>query len=409
MSTTPAKGWGKPKYGSTASVKTGKPKEGNNFIRILPPMHSLAESGKWAFYETTHWGFHGVNPTDPSQPFSRPIRCVKVEDRRTRMVSVECAACNEYDKREEEAKNMEAELRAGKAADDEIETQMASVNDWLKGHRPERRWYVNVLYKDGTFGNYKLNHKFHMAKLREFTEGPTSLQETEGVDPLELSQGVWFNIFRAGKGIKAVDTIKVEMEDVTPAGATRKQFQTLLAPLTDEQADQALRECVDLPTLGGITVTPEQMEELVSCSGEPEEIDRILGLDIKTAKGAGKPAATKAPAAAAKTVAKTDAITKATAAVRASTTAVVEAVKAAAAVEDPIAKRLAEIKAKKDAAAAEAKRVAEEAKNALEAEEKALLEQQKASEPGAETTGAGVNPADMDDEEFLRQFGGKNT
>lgn len=367
--------WGKPKYGGNTFKKTGKPEEGDNFFRILPPMHSCAETGKWAVYETTHWGFFGVNPDPKGKPQARPFRCIEDVDFRTKLVRQECPACTEYNEQAAFAEKQLAELKAAGTSDDEIETQMASINGWLKDRRPERRWYINAMYPDGTFGDYKLNHKFHKKGLDALI---AKYQEEEGKDPLDLQDGIWFNISRVGKGIGAVDTVKFgyDIEEVEIKGKMTKVEVIRSGALTEEQANKALDTCRDLVTLGGAVLTYEQIAELVNSDLEPETVDRIMKVKERNEEAAEKkappspapapkaapaPVAAKAPPTAPKTV-------------------------------DPkaaLAERAAKILA--------AKKAAEEAAAAVAAAEAA------AAAAPAEGTPT-VDPSEMDDETFMKYF-----
>lgn len=390
-------GWGKPKYGKkTGFQKTGKPDTGDNFIRILPPMHTLAEAQEWCKYYSTHWGFAGVNPSDPSKQAMRPFRCIEVSDRRTRMVTQECPACERYKATQQKAEDQESALKASGKSAEEIETAMTPIRDWLKAFKVERKWYVNVMYKDGHFGDYKLNHKIHMNALRAYTEGndtTKSLLEAEGIDPLALDQGVWFNIKRVGNGFAQPDTIEVEQEtiDAEVNGKKVKVKQILQAPLTDEQADRALKECRDLAKLGGLTLSYDQVLKLVECNGDPEEVDRIIGGSKREESAKAAPAA-PTPAPANDNTRKEQALK--------------EAIDAAASTEETaaIAKaamvaRAAEIRAKKAAEAA-ALKAAEEAKAAAQAAEAAKA---KAATP-ATAPAPTANPIDMSDDDFLKFF-----
>jgi hypothetical protein len=75
-------GFGKPKYGGGGNfAKTLRLKEGAaTVVRILPPMKSLAETGEWAVYMGTHFGYKGVNPKDRSKPLYKTFKCIEERD-----------------------------------------------------------------------------------------------------------------------------------------------------------------------------------------------------------------------------------------------------------------------------------------------------------------------------------------
>ncbi len=276
-------GWGKPKYGSTEFKRTGKPNKGpgNNFIRILPPMFSLAEEGIWAVYRTTHWGYAGVNAKDPNKPSVRPFLCIEDKDRRTGIVRQACPECDLYNSKFEERKQLAAELTAAGKTEDEVDAELEQQDLWLQKHGPERKWYLNVKYKDGSFGDYKINHKHHKKGIDTKISELFKEQEIEALDP---EQGVWFNIKRTGTGWDTPDTIEVEMEMIEP-GKPSKGFRTLLAPLSEEDWDKANKECKDLADAGGQVLTFEQIRDLTKSGGDPETVDSIMG-----PRGGNKPA-----------------------------------------------------------------------------------------------------------------------
>jgi hypothetical protein len=438
--------FGTPKFDSGSHYKkTEGPKAGSDtVIRILPPMFSMREAGEWKKYWSTHWGYAGVNDTDPGKTSMRPFRCILDTDRRTGMVRQECPACTRYaaveaEKKQEEAK-ITARLKEEEGITDEkviketVEAELESISQWLKAYRVEGKFYVNIMSEDGTFGSFKLNSKFHMSRIKEFTNGKyekgklvkPSLLESDGINPLAVDQGVWFVISRTGNGFGTPDTTDIKYEKVEALVNGKKMMvpQIVLAPLTEEQCERAGKECQDLMTMGGRELTFEQIKELVECDGTPAEVDRIMGIERKQ-KASSKPTFTPpsekraapatgtatatsrtAPASTASAAAPAPAST----AKPATTTAAAPAtggVKAKIDLNDPaVQARLAAIKAKK-AAEEEARKKAEEEAAAKAAEEEALLlaaaaEEAAASAPASEAT---VDQADMSDEDFMASIG----
>lgn len=284
--------FGTAKLGSSTFVKTGKVIKGENFIRILPPLGNLAETGEWRKYFSTHWGWSGINVRDNTKRVARPFRCIQDKDRRTGIVRQECPACTSYEEREAKAKEYEAQLRSKGMGDDEIKTAMEETNKELQDFRSERKWYVNVVYKDGKVGDFKLNHKDHMTRIMTLIQGTPENPKSgvllgEGIDPFAPDQGVWFKIIRSGNGVQPPDSVEIEQEFVD-ASNPRKGKITLMAPLSDEAAAKALDECRSLDTLGGYVLSYKQIEALVKSSGDPEEVDAIFG-SVLTAGKPGSP------------------------------------------------------------------------------------------------------------------------
>jgi hypothetical protein len=284
-------GWGKAKYGSGEFQRTGKPAKGpgNNYIRILPPMHSLAEEGIWAVYRTTHWGYAGVSPKDANKTVVRPFLCIEDKDRRTQMVKQACPECDLYNKKDDECKAEAAALKATGKTDDQIKKELEEQLKWLQAHAPERKWYLNVKYKDGKFGDYKINHKTHKKGIDNKIQELLKEQEIDALDP---EQGVWFNIKRTGNGWDTPDTIEVEMEAIEP-GKPSKGFRTLLAPLSAEDFETANKSCRDLKDAGGQVLTFAQIRELTLSGNDPDTVDEIMGARNKGDSGRAAPPASE--------------------------------------------------------------------------------------------------------------------
>jgi len=411
-------GYGKAKYGSDQKFqKTGKPGKGpgNNFIRVMPPMHSLADEGKWALYFTTHWGYAGVHPSDGTKTVVRPFRCIEDKDRRSGMVRQACPECDNFRAKEAEANALEADLKK-KGLDAKAikeDPDMKAFNDWLSAHAPERKWYVNVKYKDGTFGDYKINHRTHKkgidAKIAE-------LLDNQQIDALDPDQGVWFNIKRLGDGFTTPDVIEVEMkmEEATIGGRVKMVPVVALAPLTEEEQARGLKECRDLATLGGSLLTEEQIYALVQSDGTPEAVDKVFGArPQQTRTQASRPVVVEDRedpetredgdgVLGGRVMNQEQLVTKLAASganvtdTKTGAPAITPEMKAKA--EAILAKKKAEAEAKAKAEAA-AKRAADAVKAAKAAEKAA----QEAPPPAAEAP-AGENPMNMSDDDFLAFF-----
>ncbi len=385
-------GYGKPKYGSDQKFqKTGKPGKGpgNNFIRVMPPMHSLADEGKWAIYYTTHWGYSGVSRSDAGKTVVRPFRCIEDRDFRSKLVRQACPECEDFRVKEKEAGAYEAKLKTQGKSEKEIKDDptMKSYSDWLQAHAPERKWYINVMYKDRTFGDFKINHKTHKkgidSKIAE-------LLETQQIDALDPDQGVFFNIKRLGDGFSVPDVVEVDMtmQEAVINGRTQMVPVVALAPLTEEEKVRGLKECRDLATLGGTKLTEQQIAALVNSDGSPERVDEIFG-DTRSAihtterdvQSREAPETTREDGDGALAAAPSTAPTI-TPEMRAKAEAIMAKKKAEAD---------AATKAKAEAAA---KRAADAVKAAKEAE---AIQLAQSSAPAAD-------PLKMDDDEFLKFF-----
>lgn len=276
-------GFGKPKYGGSNSgstnlkyfdLKTDKAGGSVSYtFRLLPPMKSLAEEGKWAMYYGQHFGYAGTDSKDPTRTRQKPFRCIEEKNFKTQMITRACPECNLIRSKEDELKDkMMAHKAAGKS-DEIIAGLVEDLTDFLKNHNRDSKWYINVMNAQGEFGVLRLSHR--TKKLLE-TKIQAVMNE-EGVDPLDLEQGVWFRFTRTGKKIEAQDSIDVEQEFVTDPNTGRKLKTLKLAPLTGAQVEQALKECPDLATVVR-EITEGQIRQLVATDGiiDPETVDEIF-------------------------------------------------------------------------------------------------------------------------------------
>lgn len=271
---TSTQGFGKPKYGSSNFTKTIKLKEGQTtVVRILPPMKSLAETGEWAKYIGTHYGYKGVNPKDASKPQFRPFKCIQVMDFRTRMITQECPECDLIDQRKEDLKAAKAQYEVEKRPADEIKELTKPLNDWLSEHNCDRKWHMNVKTQAGEFGVLQISHKTKKLLDAKIAD----ILTTDQIDALDLETGVWFAFKRTGKGIETQDTVDVEYESVRDSVSGRITRTIKLAPVSEAEAMQALRDCPDLANCVR-EISFAQIQLLVNSSGEPEDVDRILAM-----------------------------------------------------------------------------------------------------------------------------------
>lgn len=392
-------GFGTPKYGGTTFKKTGKIVSGENFLRIAPPIPPLAEEGIWRKFFVTHWGYRGVNQRDANKTVMRPFRCILEKDRRNGgMIKQDCPACTFYEGLKDQAKEMEAKLTSAGKTKDEIKTAMARINQQLQDYRAEAKWYVNVVLKDGTVGDFKLNHKDHMNGIMRIIEGtpasPGGLLKNEGIEPLHPDQGVWFKITRTGDGINPPDTVELEMETVVVAGRSLKDIKR--APLTDEQCEKILKECRDLSTLGGASLTYDQIETLTKCHADPEKVDRVFGARAPQEEKHQDSESEGGTAIGAVGDALKTFVGQVKDNVAAASAFTINGKPATKEQYEKYQRILVERKAKADAEAAEARKQAEEARLAAEAEAAAV----------AALAIGSPDPMTQSDEDFMASFGG---
>lgn len=242
-------------------------------LRILPPMHSLAEKGKWAMYHGQHFGYAG-NAKEPGKVRQRPFQCIEQTDFRTKIVTVACVACEVIAEKRAERDAREAEYKQKGKTESEIRELLEPLTGWLKKHNCDRKWHINVMNRAGEFGVLQISHTLKKTldvKLEE-------VRTKKKIDPMLPDQGVWLRFSRMGK-FPVQDAVEVVM-----AGDDEVGFKTERAPLTDAQCDQAEKVCPDLATGVVKAISSSQIAQLVACSGDPDEVDRIWLQGSKTAE-----------------------------------------------------------------------------------------------------------------------------
>lgn len=388
------KGFGKSKLGGKDYGNQWKPVEGDNHIRILPPMLSLMDDEfGWHRYHGIHFGYHGVDSQDKNKTRVRPFRCI--QDKKKGMVVQECPACEAIEKIEAEKKSTEAKLVAAGTAKDAIETELSPLAKWLKEHNCDRKMYMNVMRPDGEVGFFTVSYR----TFKKLEEKLKDLAEKENLSAIDPEEGVWLNIKRTGKGIQSDDAVEIVQEDVKIDGRTLKDMKR--APLTEAQAEKALSECKDLD-LVGTRLTYDQIAELISVGEVPEEVDRVFG-DAAALLNGNKPATVPPKSAATAPTTPVAVAPKAPASVAKPAAPV--ATPAPAAKDPAIQARIDAIKARQAAAALAAAQAAAEAEAAAQAEAEALAAAEAESEAPAEAPATDEDYSGMEDEDFLKKFG----
>lgn len=241
-------------------------------IRILPPMHSLDNKGIWAKYHGQHFGYAG-NAKEPGKVRQRPFACIQQTDFRTKMVTVPCNACDVIDEKSAERKAREAEYKAAGKSDQETRELLEPLTAWLKKHNCDRKWHINVVNRAGEFGVLQISHTLKKAldvKIEEVRK--------RKIDPIAVDGGVWFRFSRMGK-FPVQDSVEFVL-----TGDDENGWKIEKAPLTEAQCEQAEKVCPDLASGVVKPVSASQIAQLVSCSGDPDEVDRIWQQGTKTAE-----------------------------------------------------------------------------------------------------------------------------
>jgi hypothetical protein len=363
--------------GKKSTSNTWRIKEGDNKYRLLPPMFSLIDEEKYTAYHGVHWGYEGVDRNNPTQTQKRPFRCIQ-ERGRNGMTLQECPACAFYDLEEKRVEAQEAELltslrkegKSDKEIEEIIDTALGADKYWLQTHNVDRKHYINAMTEDGTeFGQFLVSHRTKKAMDEAFDR----LREEDGIDALDIDQGVIVNIRRTGKKREAVDSVEFVTEKLAGGGRKIK-----LRPLSEEEQERALKECKDLTTVGGTVLSFDQISAIVEANGDPQAIEAVFQgarqeRSPKRAPAPQKPAPTPAPAPA----------------------PTPPPAQEKPAVDPAVAARLAAIAKRKEEQEAAARKAKEEAEAAAAAAAQAPVVEEKAIE-------------DMSEEEFMAKYGPGN-
>ena len=269
-------GFGKPKYGNASESsysKLFKLEDGKELIvRILPPMKSLADSGKWALFHSVHYGYYGVNKKEPSKLSARPFKCVEEKNFRTGMITKSCPECVEIANKksilEERTENFS---KRTDLSEEEKQVILEPLESFIRKHNVDRKWYINVMDVSGAFGHVTISHRLKK-QLDDLME---KIRNNEGVDPISIEQGIWLSFRRTGKKLSVVDTVEAVYNREELNG--RKVNVLKVAPLTDQQVSDALVQCHDLTEIVR-SISIDQMNLLVGSSGDPEEVDKVFAL-----------------------------------------------------------------------------------------------------------------------------------
>lgn len=278
-------GFGKTKTGGNAgvkylSLKTSKTAPSVSYtLRFLPAMKSLAVSGKWYFYHRNHFGWNGVNSTDPTKTRARPFGCLEKSNFKTKMVTHRCPACDLLSDKQKELDTLLARLKADpNQTDGTIEAATQQLKEWLYNHNADGKCYVNAMTEQGEFVCVVISNKMRLALETEFDKN----QKNRNIDSTDLDQGVWYQITRSGYAQLARDNIEIVREEVKDGAGNR--FERIKpAALTEDQITRALAECPDL-ALGTVKyLTDEQVKLIVQSSGDPEQVDETWAMGSKEA------------------------------------------------------------------------------------------------------------------------------
>jgi hypothetical protein len=241
--------------------------EGKNLVRpiFLP---ELAPEGKWFKYVAQHFGYKVLNRDGEEK--LRTFVCPRVYNSKTKEERHPCAECSKIERQEALLKKREVQYESEGLTPDDIATRTQSLRDWLSSHNRDVKYFVHVMNDKGEFGYVKLPS----TAFYEMKEHVQKLDKEQGIDAFSPDQGIWFSVNKTGKGFSTKYSTTIEMEVQVING--KRMMSEKLAPLTDEQLEQALRECPQFDKLLNV-ISDRQIEQLAISNGTPEEVTAILG------------------------------------------------------------------------------------------------------------------------------------
>lgn len=292
-------GWGTPKYGKDSyakkiRIKGTKPGEPDNVIvfRILPPIHKQAKlgNGKWCKYKGQHFGYKVPSARDRNESFSMPFLCVEEKNFQTGMINRRCGECENIERTKATLEQRASECKAKGMSEKDTEELLSPLSGWLREHNCDRKWHIHVKLLEGEFGTLLLNHRDEKKLLDMKID---QLKKDTGIDAIAYDQGVWFKA--TASGAKLQRKVDIEVVRETERHPTMGMVQVIKpAPLTEEDFENASRVLQDLDDTVRV-LSSEQIDLLVSCSGDPEEIEKIMGISQTATPSEASPAQAPKP------------------------------------------------------------------------------------------------------------------
>lgn len=273
-------------------LKTPDAKKGETMtelvVRLLPSMKSYRDYGEWKFFYGQHYGYYGTNPRNPDKPRPRPFGCIQKKNSKTKEITEHCPKCDQIAAQRKKYDEREAALLAQNPGVDpevnkkewrkikEEDGKLKALADWLKKHNCDKKFWMNVMSKDGKFGVLQLSYKTTQDVLMPFLK---KLRDEEKMDAFDPANAPFLKFTRTGQNPSVVDAVSLYQEkvEVEVGGKIKKLDETVMSSLSDEEIERALKQCPDLKKEAVQFLSREKIQQLVDCSGEPAEVDAIWG------------------------------------------------------------------------------------------------------------------------------------
>jgi hypothetical protein len=228
----------------------------DNIYRVLPPLFSLAESGKYAQWHAIHRGLRGTDG------FQKSFVCPEETDRKTRLVTRRCPLCDK-------ARELEAQVTLAKDKGASKDQLLKMRLELIMPVQSERKYYLNVVNQENQIGVLSISSRMFNSLRAECED-----QDKKGID-LTGKDGQFMNFKKQTKykGDKdAVHSAGVYFAQ-SPDGA----YRPVVHSLTTEFIERLRTEATDLPHLFR-SISDEEAEALASASAtdRPLVLDRVF-------------------------------------------------------------------------------------------------------------------------------------
>lgn len=269
----------KPQVEGTEFKKPFPLVDGKNPFRAIY-LPQLAHDGKWFKFVAQHFGYKVTNRDGEDK--LRTFLCPRIYDPVKKVEKHPCAECHKIERQKDLLTKRELQYKEEGLSKADIATKTQALRDWIRAHNRDMKYLIHVMNPKGEFGYVRLpSTAFYQLKDR------IKEMEQAGIDLFDPNQGVWFSVNKSGKDFNTEYSTTIEMETELVNG--RKMQTEKLAPLTDDQLEQALRECPQFDKLTTV-ITDRQIEQLAASNGSPEEATAIMGPPNRRENSSGSPA-----------------------------------------------------------------------------------------------------------------------
>lgn len=290
-----------PGAGVGQRTKNFKLEAGSNRYRIGPAYASLAPSGRWNLAIRQHYGYRTTGDEQHPNGFIRTFLCPQEVDKRTEMVKVACAECDDIAALKEKVELRESKLVQEGKTEEEIATILGPQKKYLKEHNLDKKHLVLAKNESNEWGVLWLPWKALEALLNRRKK----ILSEDGVDILSIKDGVWLDFTREGEGFRNTTYGCDVVYEIVTTDSGKKAKVMKQEPLSDADFDTIEASCPDLSTVG-TRLSASQIERLVESRGDMEVVTAIFNeaWDVKkgrtkeaspTPKPTPKPAKEEAP------------------------------------------------------------------------------------------------------------------